>query len=69
MDEAALQYDLAYSKHDDLQHRNKADKEMIHNLLSIGQPTCRERCAMICIAHNVSKANYRFTNYKIAGLF
>ena len=44
VDEAALRHDLAYSKHDDLRHRNKADKEMIHNLLSIEQPTCRERC-------------------------
>ena len=42
--EAALWHDLAYSKHDDLRHRNKADKEMIHNLLSMEQPTCRERC-------------------------
>ena len=44
VDKAALKHDIAYSKHDDLRHRNKADKEMIHNLLNIERPTCRERC-------------------------
>ena len=44
VDEVALKHDLAYSKHDDLKNRNKADKEMIHSLLNIEQPTCRERC-------------------------
>ena len=44
VDEAALKHDIAYSKHDDLKHRNSADKEMIHSLLNIESPTCRERC-------------------------
>jgi len=44
VDEAALRHDIAYSKHNDLRHRNMADKEMIHSLLNIEQPTCRERC-------------------------
>src|SRR6266853_1203740 len=44
VDEAALKHDIAYSKHNDLRHRNMADKEMIHSLLNIEQPTCRERC-------------------------
>ena len=43
-DEATIQHDLAYSKHDDLRHRNNADKEMIHSLLTMEQPTYRERC-------------------------
>ena len=43
VDEAALKHDKAYSRHDDLRHRHNADKEMIHDLLSIEQPTCRER--------------------------
>ncbi len=44
VDEAAMRHDWAYSKHDDLRHRNKADKVMIDELLSIENPTCRERC-------------------------
>jgi hypothetical protein len=43
VDEAALKHDIAYSKHDDLRHRLKADGEMLHDLLHIEQPTCRER--------------------------
>jgi hypothetical protein len=43
VDEAALKHDLAYSKHEDLRHRNMADKEMIDDLINIEQPTCRER--------------------------
>ena len=30
VDEAALKHDLAYSRHGDLQNKNKADKEIIH---------------------------------------
>jgi len=44
VDEAALRHDLAYSRHSDLRNRNKADGEMIHELLTITKPTCRERC-------------------------
>ena len=44
VDEAAMRHDIEYSKHDDLRNRNKADKEMINDLLSIERPTCRERC-------------------------
>jgi len=44
VDEIALKHDLAYSRHDDLRSRNKADREMIRELLNIKQPTCRERC-------------------------
>ena len=43
VDEAALRHDLAYGRHDDLRNRNKADKEMIRELLKIPNPTCRER--------------------------
>ena len=44
VDEAALRHDVAYRNHSDLRNRNKADKEMIHDLLNIERPTCRERC-------------------------
>ena len=44
VDQAALKHDLAYSRHSDLRNRNKADREMIHDLLTIEKPTCRERC-------------------------
>jgi len=44
VDKAALKHDLAYSRHSDLRHRHAADKEMIHDLLTIEEPTCRERC-------------------------
>ena len=44
VDKAALKHDLAYTKYSDLRHRNKADKEMISELLNIEQPTRRERC-------------------------
>ena len=43
VDEAAMKHDLVYSKHNDLRHRHKADKEMLHDLLDIEEPTCRER--------------------------
>ena len=43
VDAAALRHDIAYSKYDDLLHRNQADKEMIRELRSIKNPTCRER--------------------------
>src|SRR5271156_578234 len=43
VDRAALKHDLAYQRHDDLKHRNTADKEMLHDLLDIEEPTCRER--------------------------
>src|SRR5437773_1604492 len=43
-DEAAMKHDWEYSKHDDLRHRNKADKEMIKDLLEIEAPTRREKC-------------------------
>ena len=43
VDEAALKHDKAYNKHDDLRHRHNADKEMLHDLLNIEQPTYRER--------------------------
>lgn len=43
VDEAALKHDKAYTKYNDLKHRNTADKEMIHDLLNIERPTCRER--------------------------
>jgi hypothetical protein len=43
VDEAALKHDLAYNKYEDLRHRHQADKEMIHELLDIEEPTCRER--------------------------
>jgi hypothetical protein len=44
VDEAALRHDLSYRDHSDLKSRNKADKEMIDELLNIEQPTFRERC-------------------------
>jgi len=44
VDEIALKHDLAYSRHNDLRNRNKADRQMITELLNIEQPTCRERC-------------------------
>jgi hypothetical protein len=43
VDKAAMKHDIAYSKHDDLRHRNQADKEMLKDLINIEQPTCRER--------------------------
>src|SRR5271167_4670752 len=43
VDKAALKHDIAYSEHDDLRHRLIADKEMMHDLYNIEQPTCRER--------------------------
>ena len=43
VDEAALHHDLAYSRHDDLRNRNKADGIMIQELLKIPHPTCREK--------------------------
>src|SRR6266566_10923 len=43
VDEAALHHDLAYSRHDDLRNRNKADGIMIQELLKIPHPTCRKR--------------------------
>src|SRR5277367_6781470 len=44
VDEIALKHDLAYRDHADLRNRNKADREMICELLNIERPTCRERC-------------------------
>ena len=44
VDEAALRHDVAYRNHSDLRNRNRTDKEMIHDLLMIKNPTCRERC-------------------------
>src|SRR5271156_2931418 len=52
VDEAALKHDLSYFKYDDLKNRNKADKEMLHNLCKIKNPTCREkfeRCVVVPI--------------------
>ena len=52
VDEAALNHDKAYNKHDDLKNRKNADKEMIHSLINIEQPTCREhieRCIVLPI--------------------
>ena len=43
VDEAALKHDLEYSKYEDLKHRNKADKQMLHDLINIEKPTRRER--------------------------
>ena len=39
-----MRHDWAYSKYDNLRQRNKADKAMVHELLNIERPTCRERC-------------------------
>jgi hypothetical protein len=44
VDKAAYHHDVAYRNYSDLRHRNIADREMIHDLLNIDQPTCRERC-------------------------
>src|SRR5213596_2074182 len=49
VDEAALRHDLAYSRHDDLRNRNKADKVMMQELLKIPNPTCRERFETCCV--------------------
>ena len=43
VDEAALKHDIKYLQSDDLRHRNRADKEMLRELKSIQNPTCRER--------------------------
>ena len=43
VDEAALHHDLAYSRHDDLKNRNRADGIMIQELLKIPNSTRRER--------------------------
>jgi Phospholipase A2-like domain len=43
VDEAALKHDLEYNKYEDLKHRNNADKQMLHDLINIEKPTCRER--------------------------
>jgi hypothetical protein len=43
VDEAALKHDLEYSKYEDLKHRNKADKQMLKDLINIEKPTRRER--------------------------
>ena len=43
VDEAALKHDIRYSQHDDLRHRNQADKDMIADLRNIENPTWRER--------------------------
>ena len=43
VDQAAMKHDIAYGRHDDLRHRNEADKEMLNDLINIEQPTCRER--------------------------
>ena len=43
VDEAALKHDLAYSKSSELKDRNKADKQMLHDLYDIKAPSCRER--------------------------
>ena len=43
VDEAALKHDLEYSKYEDLKHRNKADKQMLQDLINIEKPTRRER--------------------------
>src|SRR5437867_536519 len=48
-DEAALRHDLAYSRHDDLKNRNKADGTMINELLKIPNPTWRERLERCCV--------------------
>ena len=44
VDRAALRHDLAYRDHADLRNRNRADKQMINDLINIERPTCRERC-------------------------
>lgn len=44
VDEAAMKHDWSYKLHDDLRNRNKADKEMINDLLNIEEPTRREWC-------------------------
>jgi hypothetical protein len=52
VDKAALKHDIAYNKHGDLRHRLAADKEMLHELYDIEQPTCREsveRCIVVPI--------------------
>ena len=43
VDEAALKHDKAYSRHDDLRSRLKADSEMLNDLYNIQNPTRRER--------------------------
>jgi hypothetical protein len=43
VDEAALKHDLAYGKYSDLRNRHRADKEMLHDLYDIDEPTWRER--------------------------
>src|SRR5271156_5115809 len=52
VDRTALRHDLAYQRHDDLKHRNRADKEMLRDLLDIEEPICRElleRCIVVPI--------------------
>jgi len=44
VDRAAMEHDIAYTKHRDLRGRHAADKEMIQKLLKIKKPTRRERC-------------------------
>ena len=43
VDEAALKHDIKYLQHNDLKHRNLADKEMIDELKNIQNPTFIER--------------------------
>src|SRR5271155_5653989 len=43
VDEAAMRHDIKYHQFDDLRHRNQADKEILKELRSIENPTCRER--------------------------
>jgi len=43
VDKAAYSHDLAYAAHDDTKNRNIADRKMINELVSIPNPTKRER--------------------------
>ncbi len=43
VDQAAYRHDLAYAQHDDTKNRNIADRKMINELMSIPNPTRREK--------------------------
>ena len=43
VDEAAMRHNIKYQQYNDLRHRNEADKEMLRELRTIENPSCRER--------------------------
>lgn len=49
IDEAALKHDIFYAKHSSTKERLKADKQMLDEINSITNPTCRESVERVIV--------------------